>query len=86
MQQVTVGPKYQIVIPKQLRTQIKGITPGSRVNVYSSGDTIIINTSGKDWVKKNYGALKKYWNNVDPIKEIEKMREEWDDKPETASK
>lgn len=77
MQQVTVGTKNQIVIPKIVRKKIKEFRPGSRVKVYKIDDeTIGIRVSPEDWAERTQGILKGVWK-VDPIKEIEKMREEW---------
>ena len=39
MQQVKVSPKYQVVIPKQVRESL-GIRPGQRLQVLPYGDRI----------------------------------------------
>ena len=39
MEQVKVSPKFQVVIPKQMRESI-GITPGQRLQVVQYGDRI----------------------------------------------
>ncbi len=81
MQLVTVGTKYQIVIPKEVRKKEKGLRPGTKVLVGGNGKgTITVKTPEKNWSDKHYGALKKYWRGVDPIAEIEKIRNEWDEK------
>ncbi len=81
MQQVTIGTKNQIVLPKEVRTKIKGLRPGRKVSVYSiDADTIQIKLSDGDWVERGFGMMKKAWKDIDPIKEIEKMRKEWDEK------
>jgi AbrB family looped-hinge helix DNA binding protein len=85
--EVTVGTKYQIVIPKEVRKKIKSLIPGSRVNVVSSdGETIAVKPVKADWVKENYGAMKEYWKDIDPIKELEKMRNEWEERLEELEK
>lgn len=79
MQQVTIGTKYQIVIPKEVRKKLKTIKPGNKVHVYPiDEDTVEIKVSKQNWSDENYGALKKYWQGIDPIAEVEKMRDEWD--------
>jgi len=39
MNTVTVSPKYQVVIPKQIRISA-GIRPGQKLEVFRIGDTI----------------------------------------------
>ena len=88
MQQVTVGPKYQIVIPKQIRKDIKNLKPGNKVNVSKNKKGIITiapQVEAKDWVKENRGKFKGVWGE-DPIGEITKMRAEWDEPDEKSSK
>ena len=88
MQQVTVGPKYQIVIPKQIRKNIKNFKPGIKVNVSQNKKGIItIQPQAKttNWVEENQGRFKGVWGD-DPIGEITKMRAEWDEPDEKSSK
>jgi AbrB family looped-hinge helix DNA binding protein len=81
MQQVTVGTKNQIVLPKEVRKKIKGLKPGRKVMVYPvDNETIQIKLSDADLVEKGYGLMKNAWKDIDPIKELEKMRNEWDEK------
>lgn len=87
MQQVTVGPKYQIVIPKEVRKKIKTLKPGSKVTVHQvDEDTITIKTSPINWVERTYGMMSEAWKDIDPIKELEKMRNEWEEKLEEQAK
>jgi AbrB family looped-hinge helix DNA binding protein len=39
MTSVLISPKYQVVIPKQIRTAL-GLRPGERVEVFAYGDRI----------------------------------------------
>ncbi len=81
MQQVTVGTKYQIVIPKDVRKRIKGLKPGARVSVYQSdNNTLSIELKPEDWVERNYGLMTEAWKDIDPIAELEKGRDEWEEK------
>lgn len=81
MQLVTVGSKYQIVIPKEIRKKIKSLKPGRKVGVYSLDDkSIAIDPEPQTWVDRTYGLMKDAWKDVDPAAEIEKMRDEWEQK------
>lgn len=75
----TIGSKYQIVIPKEIRQQIKQIKPGSKLNVnLLDENTIELTVAPKNWSDANFGALKKYWRNINMIEEVEKIRDESD--------
>ncbi|MEX2028146.1 MAG: AbrB/MazE/SpoVT family DNA-binding domain-containing protein [Candidatus Curtissbacteria bacterium] len=81
MQQITVGTKYQIVIPKEIRKKIKSLKPGAKVSVYSVGENMVtIRTDPKSWVTQTRGLMNKNWAGIDPIAELEKMRNEWEHK------
>lgn len=81
MQQVTVGAKYQIVIPREVRKKIKELRPGAKVSVHLvDKDTVTIKTNPKSWVERTRGIAKDAWKDIDPIKELEKMRDEWENK------
>lgn len=81
MQLVTVGSKYQIVIPKEVRKKIKGIKPGAKVVIKPTGEnTITVKPIHKLWSDESYGFMKEAWKDIDPALEIEKMRDEWDEK------
>lgn len=77
--QVTVGPKYQIVIPKEVRKKIKGLLPGVQVSVLSSNkDTIIIRKPDKSWVERTRGMMTEAWKGLDTDAYLKKLRDEWD--------
>ena len=81
MQQVTVGAKYQIVIPKEVRKNIKGIRPGAKVSVHSvDKDTVTIKTNPTSWVERTRGIAKDAWRDIDTTKYLEDLRNEWDRK------
>ena len=87
MQLVTVGTKYQIVIPKEVRKKIKGIKPGSQVGLYPVDEqTVSIKVPSKNWVEESYGFMKDAWKGIDPIKEIEKMGDEWEERLQELEK
>ncbi len=78
MQQVIVGRKYQIVIPKDVRKKIKGLKPGSKVLVKTQDNqTITIKTQEKSWVEVTQGIAKEAWKGIDTTKYLEKLRNEW---------
>lgn len=78
MQLITIGTKNQIVIPKEVRNKIKGLKPGAKVAIYSRGNNeVVIKADNKDWVERTRGIAKDAWKDIDPIKELEKMRNEW---------
>lgn len=81
MQLVTVGTKYQIVIPKEVRNEIKGIKPGAKVVVNGVSDgTITIKAEEKSWVERTRGMMKEAWKGIDTTKYLEDLRNEWDRK------
>lgn len=81
MELVTVGPKYQIVIPKKVRKKVKGLKPGAKVAVKSVGEnTVTLNTQEVKWSDRTYGLMKDAWKGIDPEQEIDKMRDEWEEK------
>ena len=80
MRQVTIGTKNQIVIPLEVRKKIKGLRPGQKVDVYSPDDkTVVIKVEKKEqsWADRNYGLMKDAWKDIDPIAELEKLRNDW---------
>ncbi len=84
---MTVGPKYQIVIPKEVRRKMKGLKPGSKVGLYALDETTAtIKSEPESWVERTSGMMTEAWKNIDPIKEIQKMRDEWDERLEKLEK
>lgn len=82
MQTVTMGSKYQVVIPKEIRNKNPKLKPGAKIIVSINKDkTVEIKAQEKNWADESYGFMKKAWKGIDPIAEIEKMRNEWDQKP-----
>lgn len=80
MQQVTVGPKYQIVIPKEIRKQLRILEPGSKVTVKRVDDrTLIIQTAGANsWADKTRGIASEAWKGIDTTKYLEDLKNEWE--------
>lgn len=83
MQLVTIGTKYQIVIPKEVRKKEKTLQPGKKVLVgHNIKGEIIVKPMQENWSDLHYGAFKKYWKGTDPTAEVKKMRDEWEEKLE----
>ncbi len=79
--QVTVGTKYQIVIPKEVRSKLNSLSPGDKVNIQAiDKHTFSVKTDPLAWIKSTSGLMKEAWKDIDPIKELEKMRDEWDER------
>lgn len=82
MQQATIGTKYQIVIPKEIRNKVKGLTPGTKVIVNSlDSQTVAIRKVEQNWVERTRGIAKEAWKNIDTTKFLEDLRNEWDRRP-----
>lgn len=72
----TVGSKYQMVIPKEIRREMN-IKPGDKLYIDTADNhTIYLIVPQKNWSDQNYGALKKYWKGINMIEEVEKIRNE----------
>ena len=81
MQQVTVGTKYQIVIPKKIRIRLKGLKPGAKLNVQQiEENAITLTTDPLDWIRRTAGMMTEAWKNIDPIAEVKKGRDEWEER------
>ena len=82
MQQiVTIGPKSQVVIPKNVRKLTPELTVGKKVTVRAlSPKSVIIESVEKDWVASTYGMHKKVWQGVDATEYIRKLRDQWEEK------
>lgn len=81
MQQATIGSKYQIVIPKEVRNKIKGLKPGAKVIVRSTDkETITIKKVKTNWIERTKGIAKEAWIGIDTGKYLEDLRNEWDNK------
>lgn len=78
MYQVTVGAKYQIVIPKEIRRKINGLRPGKKVGVSLSNGEVLIRTEPENWLTRTRGMMKEAWKGIDTTKYLEDLRNEWD--------
>lgn len=84
MEQVTISPKYQIIIPKKLRANSKNLRPGNTVNIKRvSKDTYLVKVNSNDWVNKMSGMMSSWQN---PIENLEKGRNEEEERLESFEK
>ena len=81
MQQVIIGTKNQIVLPKEIRKKIKGLKPGNKVKVYPLNEnTVAIKVDIENWVESSRGIAKEAWKNIDTTAYLDKLRDEWHEK------
>lgn len=79
MQIATVGSKYQIVIPREVRKKVPLLKPGSKVKVSANNKVVSITPSSpKSWSERYMGIAKKDWKNIDTTKYLESLRNEWE--------
>ncbi len=78
---VTVGPKYQVVLPKSVRRVCRGLKAGATVRVYPLDEcTVAVTLTSKSWAEENKGGLKDVWSGIDTDKQLKKIRDEWETK------
>lgn len=77
--EITIGERYQAVIPKKVREIAKKMKAGARATVVAIDErTVMVSVKPKDWVKETYGMFKGMWKG-DATKLIRKLRdEEWE--------
>ncbi|KKQ66050.1 MAG: hypothetical protein US86_C0007G0095 [Candidatus Daviesbacteria bacterium GW2011_GWA2_38_24] len=81
MEQVTVGPKYQIIIPKKIRNKLPGLKPGDKVTVKQIDQkTVSIKVEETNWIERTGGMLAKELKGIDTTKYLDNLRDEWEHK------
>lgn len=77
--EITIGERFQAVIPKKVRIIAKMMKAGARATVIPVDErTVMVSVKPKDWVKETYGMFKGMWKG-DATKLIRKLRdEEWE--------
>lgn len=83
MQTVTVGPKYQVVIPKKAREIAKRIKPGRKIIVTPIDEWSVklgVRPTAEEWVEATLGMDKESWKDVDSTEYLNKLRDEWEDR------
>ena len=77
---VIIGPKYQVVIPREVRKVCRDMKAGAKVRVYPLNDsTVAITLAGDDWAQTNRGGLKDLWRGGDVMKQLQQMPDELDE-------
>jgi len=76
MKLVTVGERYQVVIPKDIRTQLD-IEPHSKVHVSIQGDSVVF-TPSRTGVLRGAGSELRERAAQDYVAQL---RREWDTRP-----
>ena len=76
---VTIGPKSQVVIPKEVRKIVSELKPGKKVIVRPiNSRSVIVEIPNTDWVSETYGMHKEVWQDIDATSYIRKLRNEWE--------
>jgi len=78
MIQATIGDRYQVVIPREIRRKIN-LKPRSKVTVMTQGSNIVIVPSGG--VKGLYGLGRDLADGTDATDYVRQLREEWGHRP-----
>lgn len=74
---VKVGPKYQVVIPKELRKKLD-IKPSDNVLVEEIEGMVVVIPRPKSFTKFLRGLGKEVWEGVEATEYVRKERESWD--------
>lgn len=74
---VKVGPKYQVVIPKELRKKV-GIKPRDKVLVEEIEGVVVVIPKPKSFTDFLKGLGKEIWKGEDATRYIRRERESWD--------
>ncbi len=74
----TVTSKYQVVIPKRVRQQVR-VAAGDKVVVEALGDLIVMSKQrrGQSWANALLGLGRDIWKNLDPVTYLRKERRAW---------
>ncbi|OGG22443.1 hypothetical protein A3D03_03820 [Candidatus Gottesmanbacteria bacterium RIFCSPHIGHO2_02_FULL_40_13] len=76
--EITIGERYQAVIPKKVREIARKMKAGVKATVVAIDErTVIVTVKPKDWVKETYGMHKKIWQGIDATEYIQTLRSEW---------
>lgn len=73
----TIGSRYQVVIPRQVRTRLK-LKPKSKVHVEAQGDHVVIYPIGETRCR---GIGRDLADGTDAADYVKRLREEWSDRP-----
>ncbi len=73
---VKVGPRYQVVIPQEIRRKVH-ISPKDEVLVEEIRGTIIVLPQPKSFTEFMLGLGKEVWEGMDPQVHVGKERADW---------
>lgn len=73
---VRVGPKYQVVIPQEVRKKVP-ILPKEEVLVEEINGVIVIFPQPKSFTEFMLGLGKDSWKGIDPRAHVKKERATW---------
>ena len=73
---VKLSPKYQIVIPKEVRRQLN-LAAGDRLLVEVQGNTAVLVPLPRNYTKHMLGLHKHVWRGVDATAYIKEERKAW---------
>ena len=73
---VKIGPKYQVVIPQEIRRKLP-IQPKNEVLVEEVNGAIIILPQPESFTEFMIGLGKEAWKGVDPKAHVKKERASW---------
>ncbi len=74
---VKVGPKYQVVIPKELRKKLR-IKPKDKVLIEEIEGMVIVIPKPKSFTGFLKGLGKEVWEGEDAIDYVKRERRSWD--------
>lgn len=79
MNSAIISAKYQIVIPRELRQQLR-LKPGQKVSFSLNEDQQLVVESAQDVLSelRNEFSGKGIWGD-DPVAYVRRQRDEWDD-------
>lgn len=76
--EITIGERYQVVIPKKVRKIAKKMKTGARATVIPVDErTVMVSVKPRSWVSETYGMHKKIWQGIDAREYIQTLRSEW---------
>ena len=73
---VKLSAKHQIVIPRDVRRQLK-LKPGDKLLVEVRHGTIELWPLPKNFTEYMLGLHKEVWEGVDPLAYVRELRKEW---------
>lgn len=74
-----ISDKYQIVIPKNERENLK-LKRGQKIVIYNIGSHLVLSPETESYTAKLSGLGKNLWKKIDPLEYIRNEREEWQKK------